>query len=421
MIASAPDLARKVFKSPAFVKPCVVDVATKILRPTNWVFLDGKAHTEYRKGLNGLFTKKAIGVYLPRQERVYDEYFTKFLALSKDGHVPFMTTFRDISTAVSLRTFCGSYIKEDEIKRISDDYFKITLALELVNFPIILPFTRPWYGRKCADMVMGIFARCASLSRQRMLQGGEVSCTMDAWIKSMIDAKEYSQGADAGEESTRAPILIRDFSDEEISMTVFTLLFASQDATSSATTWLFQIMADRPDIFAKVRAEQEAVREGDMSKRLDVEMVEKMTYTRNVVRECLRLRPPVILVPYVAKSKYPITSDYSVPKGAMVIPSIYPALHDPDVYADPDVFDPDRWYPGSPAEMAKKNWLVFGTGPHVCLGQNYVLMHLAAMIGKASLQLDWTHEITPDSEKIKVFATIFPQDDCLLKFSPRQV
>ena len=40
VIASSRDLARKVFNSPMFVKPCVVDVASKLLRPTNWVFLD---------------------------------------------------------------------------------------------------------------------------------------------------------------------------------------------------------------------------------------------------------------------------------------------------------------------------------------------------------------------------------------------
>lgn len=38
VIASSRDLARKILNSPAYVKPCVVDVAIKILRPTNWVF-----------------------------------------------------------------------------------------------------------------------------------------------------------------------------------------------------------------------------------------------------------------------------------------------------------------------------------------------------------------------------------------------
>lgn len=102
----------------------------------------------------------------------------------------------------------------------------------------------------------------------------------------------------------------------------------------------------------------------------------------------------------------------------MVIPTTYPALHDPEAYPNPDYFDPDRWISGT-AEQQTKNWLVFGTGPHYCLGQTYAQLNLMAMVGKASMCMDWKHEVTPLSEKIKVFATIFPQDDCLLEFTQR--
>lgn len=54
----------------------------------------------------------------------------------------------------------------------------------------------------------------------------------------------------------------------------------------------------------------------------------------------------------------------------MIIPTTYPALHDPEAYVDPESFNPDRWLEGGEAEAAVKNWLVFGTGPHVCLGQH---------------------------------------------------
>ena len=82
VIASTRDMARKVFNSPAYVKPCVVDVAHKLLGSDNWVFLDGKAHIDYRKGLNGLFTRKALQSYLPGQEEVYNDYFERFLKIT---------------------------------------------------------------------------------------------------------------------------------------------------------------------------------------------------------------------------------------------------------------------------------------------------------------------------------------------------
>lgn len=407
-------MARKVFNSPSFVKPCVVDIAFKLLRPENWVFLDGKAHVDYRKGLNGLFTRRALELYLPGQEEVYKKYFQIFLNKTKENNgkpVPFMTTFRELQCAVACRTFAGHYMSEAAVLKIAHDYYLITAALELVNFPIILPFTKTWYGKKAADMVLEEFSKCAAKCKVRMQAGGEVECIMDGWIKNMIEAEKYRQRIAKGEEVPQAEkpdMLIRWFSDFEIAMTVFTFLFASQDATSSACTWLFQLMADRPEVLEKVRQENLECRNGDRNMPWTMDMIEKQTYTRAVVKETLRYRPPVIMVPYIAKKAFPITDTYTAPKGSMVIPTTYPALHDPEAYPNPDYFDPDRWITGD-AEKQIKNWLVFGTGPHYCIGQEYAKNNLQAMIGMASMFLDWEHQVTPKSELIEVFATIFPQ------------
>lgn len=119
----------------------------------------------------------------------------------------------------------------------------------------------------------------------------------------------------------------------------------------------------------------------------------------------------------------------------MIIPTSWPALHDPEVYENPDYYNPDRYVTGDAETKGAKNFLVFGTGPHYCLGQVYVQYNLALMIGKAAMHLDWKHHATPVSEEIKVFATIFPmvsriapslqtkanrkQDDCPLTFTKR--
>ena len=415
VIASSRDMARKVFNSPTYVKPCVVDAAHKLLRPTNWVFLDGKAHVDYRKGLNGLFTRQALQTYLPGQEEVYEEYFRKFVGISQVENqgkpIPFMPVFRELMCAVSCRTFVGHYMTEAAVKKIADDYYNITAALELVNFPIILPFTKSWYGKKAADMALDEFAKCAAKSKARMASGGDVTCIMDGWVKSMQDSEEYRQRIAKGEtvdQSKKPAILLREFTDYEISQTIFTFLFASQDATSSASTWLFQLMADRPEILDKVRAENLAIRNGDRTVPFSMDILDNMPYTRAVIKETLRYRPPVIMVPYVVKKDFPITDSYTVPKGSMVVPSCWPALHDPEVYPEPESFDPDRWITGD-AEKKVSNWLVFGTGPHYCLGQTYAQLNLMAMVGKASMWLDWVHHATPKSEDIKVFATLFPQ------------
>lgn len=410
IIASTRDLARKILSSPKYVKPCVVDVAVKILRPTNWVFKDGKEHVDYRRSLNGLFTPQALQIYLPVLEKYMDIYLEKFC--NYDGPREFFPEFRELLCALSLRTFCGDYISDEQIKLIADNYFKITAALELVNFPIIIPYTKTWYGKQIADQTMNIFADCSAEAKKYINEkNGEPTCVMDEWIYLMKQARENQA------EDPNAKLLVRNFTDKEISETIFTFLFASQDASSSLACWLFQIVADRPDVVEKIRAEQLEVRSSP-DEPLTLELINKMKYTNSVVQESLRYRPPVIMVPYMVKQPFPVTEDYTAPKGSMIIPTLYPALHDPEVYPDPDSFIPERWE-NPTGDMNKRSWLVFGTGPHVCLGKVYVMMLFTGMLGKYVMNSNMKHHKTALSEEIKVFATIFPKDDLILEFEKR--
>ncbi|KAI5461593.1 cytochrome P450 [Mariannaea sp. PMI_226] len=293
VIASTRDMARKVLNSPMYVKPCVIDV-----------FLDGKAHVDVRKGLNSLFTRKALECYLPGQEEVYKTYFQKFLDVTKENNgkpVPFMPEFRELMCAVSCRTFVGYYISDAAVKKIADDYYRITADLELVNFPIIIPYTKTWYGKKVADMTLAEFAKCAAKSKTRM-------------------SERWRQAEEKGEKlknSKKPSPLLRLFSDYELSQTVFTFLYASQDATSLRSELMYWIA-----------------------------FLECLKYTRAVVRELLRYRPPLLMVPYLIKKPFLITDTYTVPKGSMVISTTFMALHDPEVYESPDYFDPERYYNG---------------------------------------------------------------------------
>jgi sterol 22-desaturase len=413
VLASDRDIAHKVFKSPAYAEPCLVPVAKDIIGHKAWVFLQGKDHAEYRRGLTPLFTNKAMQTYLPAQERVLDDYFAKFVAASEANNgkpLAFMGPFREINCALSCRTFFGDYISPDAVKRIADDFYLVTAALELVNIPLSLyvPFTKTWRGKRTADAVHREFARCAARCKQNMATGANPTCTVDLWVLHMMESEKYRERVAAGDAKAEKPSnLIRTFTDDEIGRTLFTFLFASQDAASSATNWLFQTLAQRPDVVSRLREENLAARGGDRSRTADLATLEGLKYTTCVVKEVLRYRPPVIFVPYLALKDFPVTPTYTVPKGSMVIPSCYPALHDPEAYPDPDTFDPDRWITGD-AESQTKNWLVFGAGPHDCLARRYVPLSMALMIGKAAMQLDWEHHSTPRSEEIRVFATLFP-------------
>lgn len=321
-----------------------------------------------------------------------------------------MGWFREINCALSCRTFFGDYISDEAIRKISDDFYRVTEAMELVNVPfsMYIPYSKQWRGKRIADEVHSEFAKCAAACKARMTLGAAPNCIVDQWVLHMFESKNYRQKVAAGDTDCEKPSnMIREFTNEEISETLFTFLFASQDASSSATTWLFQILAQRPDILNKLREENLAARAGDQHRQFDLPMLESLTYTNSVIKELLRHRPPVIFVPYLATKSFPVTPTYTAPKGSMVIPSCYPALHDPEAYPHPDVFDPERWISGD-AGSKTKNWLVFGAGSHDCLARRYVPLYMAAMIGKASLELDWIHHATEKSEEIRVFACLFP-------------
>ncbi|OAA70919.1 cytochrome P450 [Akanthomyces lecanii RCEF 1005] len=424
VLVSDRDLAHKVFKSPAYAEPCIVPIAKDLLGHKAWVFLQGRAHAEYRRGLTPLFTNKAISTYLPMQEKVFADYFDSFVAESVANNgkpFPFMGWFREINCALSCRTFFGDYISQEAVKRIADDFYRVTEAMELVNVPfsMYIPYSKQWLGKRIADQVHREFAKCAAACKAKMSIGATPTCIVDQWVLHMMESEQYRRRTAAGETSLEKPSnMIREFTNEEISETLFTFLFASQDASSSATTWLFQILAQRPDILDRIREENLAARGGDRNKAYDLPMLESLTYTNAVIKELLRHRPPVIFVPYLTTKSFPVTPNYTAPKGSMIIPSCYPALHDPEAYPEPNIFDPDRWITGD-AESKTKNWLVFGAGPHDCLARRYVPLYMAAMIGKASLELDWVHHATDKSEDIRVFACLFPMDACPLVFTKR--
>lgn len=88
---------------------------------------------------------------------------------------------------------------------------------------------------------------------------------------------------------------------------------------SSSITFAFQFMADYPEILAKVREEQYRIRDGDVDAPVTLDVLDQMPYIQAVVRETLRIRPPVIMVPYLVTKPFPLTEKYTVPTGTMLM------------------------------------------------------------------------------------------------------
>lgn len=356
--------------------------------------------------LSQLVAHPHFSLYIGIQDDITRKHFAKWLSrCAKEGAQPIMMTARDLNMETSLRVFCGNHITEAAAQEINEKYWAITLALELVNFPLALPGTKVYKAIQARKAAMKWLELAARKSKESIAAGNSPQCMLEEWVALLNDPAYKGR---------------RDFTDREMAMVVFSFLFASQDAMSSGLIYGFQHLADHPEVLQKVREEQERVRSGDFEAPLTLEMMDQMPYLRAMVKETMRVKPPVTMVPYKATKAFPISQDYTVPSGSIIIPSFYNSLHDEEVYPDHDKFLPERWLdPQSSANTNPKNYLVFGSGPHKCIGLEYAMMNIGLVLADAAVLMNWDHELTPKSDKVQIIATLFPQDGCKLNFTPR--
>ncbi|MFF8610735.1 cytochrome P450 [Streptomyces sp. NPDC015346] len=152
--------------------------------------------------------------------------------------------------------------------------------------------------------------------------------------------------------------------------TVFYLL--AGQVTALAAAWVIERAVRQPHIWERLTAEASA-QDNDAP------------YTDAVVREALRLRPPLTVIPWLLHEPCEIGS-YQVPAGTYVVASLWDLHRHPDLYPDPEAFRPERFLQVRPP---RGTWLPFGVGPHACIGGQLALLQvkvlLHALIGRGHL------------------------------------
>ena len=97
-----------------------------------------------------------------------------------------------------------------------------------------------------------------------------------------------------------------------------------------------------------------------------------------------------------------VVTEIFVPKGTVVISANAAVNRSRSIWgADAREWKPERWLdPKGLANANPKNYLVFGAGPHRCIGQEYVTLNMSMTLGLAVTMMTFEHEITKDSEEI---------------------
>ena len=157
--------------------------------------------------------------------------------------------------------------------------------------------------------------------------------------------------------------------DEQVRDEVVTLMAAGQETTSNALCWTLVLLAQHPDIEARLQQEYQQVLGG---RAPQIEDLPQLKLSRMVLEESMRLYPPAWAFARSAIAEDEING-YSIPKGAYVL--VFPATthRHPDFWERPDVFDPERFEPSRAAGRHRFAYFPFGGGPRVCIGNQFAL------------------------------------------------
>lgn len=187
----------------------------------------------------------------------------------------------------------------------------------------------------------------------------------------------------------------RAMSDKDLRDNLITFIGAGHETTALALTWSLYLLSQAPHVAGRVRSEIAAVA-GDAT--ITQAHVDRLTYTRQVLLEAMRLYPPVAALPRQA-SRDTTLAGQSVPKGTFIIVPIYALHRHRTLWKDPDVFDPDRFAPELGLERQRYQYMPFGAGLRICIGMGFALNEgvavLATLMRNAHLDHDPTHAIRP--------------------------
>ncbi|KAM0042052.1 putative tyrosine N-monooxygenase [Helianthus debilis subsp. tardiflorus] len=173
---------------------------------------------------------------------------------------------------------------------------------------------------------------------------------------------------------------------EEIKAQIVEIMFAAIDNTSNAIEWAIAEMINKPTILK--RAVEELDHVVGHQKLVEERDLPQLNYLKACIKETFRLHPFIYFVPPHVSTVNTIVAGYFIPMGSHVILSHFGLGRNPNVWADPLRFDPDRHLLGEGKQVVMTDsdlrLISFSTGkrgcPGITLGTTMTTMMLARMV-----------------------------------------
>jgi cytochrome P450 family 135 len=382
VILSDPDDVKKIFTAGRAVG---VDTANPLLGPLlgprSVMLLEEPEHMTRRKLMLPSFHGKAVQADAEMMAKVARQGISRWPVGEPFALWPRM---QDITLDVVMRAVFGPDSETPRLQPLRESLRTLTTWMnEPRNLAMLAAFGPGWVTRSRGyrEAMGAVEAAVMEEVRRRKSEpdGGSTG------VVSMLVGAEYEDGS---------PMSDRDLRDELV-----TLL--SDGPTSSTLAWTFERLLRNPDKLAKLR---EDILGGDGS------------YLDAVVKETLRLRPPV---PVVVRSLLePMRlGGYDLPAGMTVAPCIHLIHRDERHYPEAHRFLPERFVGKQPGTYT---WIPFGGGVRRCLAASYAEMEMKRVL-RIVLETTELRAVESDAERARKSAIAFaPDQKGLVIAEPRE-
>lgn len=235
----------------------------------------------------------------------------------------------------------------------------IGVLVEEVNYRYQVPFYPPM---------------SVPTARNRRLKAARE--TLDRAVYRIIEERRRDGG---GEDLLSLLMHARDeetgevMSDRQLRDEVITLLIAGHETTANTLSWSFYLLASHPEAERRLREESEgALGTGAARRPPSLADLSLLPFARMVLDEAMRLYPPAWITDRQATSEDSV-SGHRIPAGTTVVICPYVLHRHPDLWTQPDAFDPYRFSPERSAGRPRYAYFPFGGGPRQCIGRDMAL------------------------------------------------
>ncbi|XP_053306939.1 cytochrome P450 26A1 [Spea bombifrons] len=360
--------------------------------------LHNSQHKEMKKVIMQAFSREAMENYVPVIE---EEMRSAMGGWLQDGScVLLYPAVKRLMFRIAMRVLLGFETQqmEDTEEQPMIEAFE-EMIRNLFSLPIDIPFSGLYRGLRARNI---IHAKIEQNIKEKLNKEPERS-----WKDALQLLIDHSQRK--GE-----PIDL-----QALKESATELLFGGHGTTASAATSLITFLALNNGVVQKVRAELQAKgllsTKPDERKDLSIEILQQLQYTDCVLKETLRLNPPVPGGFRVALKTFTLNG-YQIPKGWNVIYSIADTHDEADIFPNKDEFNPDRFLTPFPQDSSRFNFIPFGGGVRTCVGKEFAKILLKIFIVELCRNCDW--ELLNGTPAMKTSPIVYPMDDLPTTFRP---